>query len=105
LARRLPEAAALGRRVKATLPAGLQWGACHGDLFRGNRHATEDGTLTLFDFDECGMGYRAYDLAVYLWTMRRENVPELFEPFRRGYCEVRTEWQRQLAVLRSAVSA
>lgn len=102
---RLPAATALGRRVKAALPPGLQWGACHGDLFRGNCRLTEDGTLTLFDFDECGMGYRAYDLAVYLWTMRREQQESLFAPFLQGYCELRPLPDADRAALPSLAAA
>ena len=45
----------------------LSWGVCHGDLHGGNAHLGADGSVTLFDFDCGGMGYRAYELAVFRW--------------------------------------
>jgi Ser/Thr protein kinase RdoA (MazF antagonist) len=46
-----------------TLPA---YGLCHGDLHPGNVRFDTEGEPTLFDFDCCGYGWRAYDLAVFL---------------------------------------
>jgi Ser/Thr protein kinase RdoA (MazF antagonist) len=41
-------------------------GPCHGDLTGGNAH--QDGSsLALIDFEWCGTGRRAYDLAVFRW--------------------------------------
>jgi len=42
------------------------WGLCHGDLYTGNIHRNSQGTLTLLDFDFCGYGWRAYDIASFL---------------------------------------
>lgn len=39
------------------------WGIIHGDLHTGNCHFDGDQP-TLFDFDTCGFGWRAYDVAV-----------------------------------------
>lgn len=65
------------------------WGFCHGDIYPNN--ACVDGdTLTLFDFDFCGSGWRIYDLATYRWEARRQGVEDnAWEPFIRGYCEIR----------------
>jgi Ser/Thr protein kinase RdoA (MazF antagonist) len=72
------------------LPGGrLEWGVCHGDLHYGNAHRTGD-QITLFDFENCGVGWRAYDLAVYLWAARivaKEGTA--WKPFLRGYTEHR----------------
>ncbi|GAA0952356.1 phosphotransferase enzyme family protein [Virgisporangium aurantiacum] len=41
-------------------------GACgiiHADLHRGNTNVSDDGHFVTFDFDHCGFGLRAYDLA------------------------------------------
>jgi Ser/Thr protein kinase RdoA (MazF antagonist) len=46
----------------------LSWGACHGDCHGFNARFGPDGAATLFDFDDCGTGWRAYDLAVFLWS-------------------------------------
>ena len=63
----------LAARLRAGLAArsaGLDWGFCHGDVLGSNAHLDGDtatGTLTHFDFDDCGPGWRAYDLATYRW--------------------------------------
>ena len=42
------------------------WGLCHGDIFTGNIHKRNDGVLSIFDFDFCGYGWRAYDVSPFL---------------------------------------
>jgi Ser/Thr protein kinase RdoA (MazF antagonist) len=42
------------------------WSVCWGDPHSGNVHFTSDNQLTLFDFDQCGYGWRAFDLAKFL---------------------------------------
>jgi Ser/Thr protein kinase RdoA (MazF antagonist) len=59
----------LSARVTSLLPARApEFGLCHGDLYAGNLARSATGRLTLFDFDNCGYGWRAYDLADFLWT-------------------------------------
>ena len=55
------------RRLVAERTATLSWGTCHGDCHGFNARFGGDGTATLLDFDDGGEGWRAYDLAVYLW--------------------------------------
>lgn len=43
-----------------------QFGYCHGDAGGNNAHIDADGRITFFDFDFCGLGWRAYDLATFL---------------------------------------
>jgi Ser/Thr protein kinase RdoA (MazF antagonist) len=45
-------------RIAALAPV-LDWGPCHGDFGANNAHISEDGRVTLFDFDFCGPGWRA----------------------------------------------
>ena len=45
-----------------------EWGICHGDFHGGNIHFNEKDDLTVFDFDCFGYGWRAYDIAVFLWA-------------------------------------
>lgn len=45
-----------------------EYGICHGDHHGQNLHVDKKGQLTLFDFDCCGYGWRAYDLSVFLWS-------------------------------------
>jgi Ser/Thr protein kinase RdoA (MazF antagonist) len=63
----------LRRRITALAPS-LDRGPCHGDLHRWNAHVDEDGRIILFDFDRGGPGWRAYDVAVFRWSV------ELFDP-------------------------
>ena len=75
----------------APLAAGLDVGFCHGD-FHGGNVLVENGVATLLDFDDCGMGWIAYDLASFLWTCqgfepaRREAI---WAEFLRGYEQVK----------------
>jgi Ser/Thr protein kinase RdoA (MazF antagonist) len=42
------------------------WGVvCWGDPHSGNVHITSDHRLTLFDFDQCGYGWRIFDIAKF----------------------------------------
>jgi Ser/Thr protein kinase RdoA (MazF antagonist) len=42
------------------------WVVCWGDPHSGNVHCTDDRQMTLFDFDQCGYGWRAFDVAKFL---------------------------------------
>lgn len=74
------------------LPAGeLEQGFCHGDLQGYHAKVAADGTLTFFDFDCGGIGYRAYDLAVFLWCCRLQDaVAARWASFLRAYRETRS---------------
>lgn len=74
------------------LPAGeLEQGCCHGDLQGYHANVASDGTLTFFDFDCGGHGYRAYDLAVFLWCCRLQDaVAARWDSFLRAYRETRS---------------
>jgi Ser/Thr protein kinase RdoA (MazF antagonist) len=68
----------------------LEMGFCHGDFHRGNGHIAEDGTITFFDFDCCGWGWLAYDIAVFRWGARHIKKEKLlWEQFIKGYKEER----------------
>ena len=69
----------------------LEQGVCHGDLQGYHAKVAPDGKLTFYDFDCGGYGYRAYDLAVFLWCCRLENAVEArWEPFLQAYRETRS---------------
>jgi Ser/Thr protein kinase RdoA (MazF antagonist) len=68
-------------------------GPCHGDLTGGNLHAN-GSALALLDFEWCGVGLRAYDLAVFRWTAliaqhlagwTEERSEAVWAAFLRGY--------------------
>jgi Ser/Thr protein kinase RdoA (MazF antagonist) len=64
---------------------GLTHGFCHGDLHGGNA-GTRDGVVTLYDFDCCGWGFRAYDLAVFPWAFAlTESAPDRIETLGRAF--------------------
>jgi Ser/Thr protein kinase RdoA (MazF antagonist) len=42
------------------------WVICWGDPHSGNVHCVTDQQMTLFDFDQCGYGWRAFDVAKFL---------------------------------------
>ena len=68
----------------------LEQGFCHGDLQGYHANLAPDGTLTFFDFDCGGLGYRAYDLAVFLWCCRLEDaIAVRWAPFLKSYRETR----------------
>lgn len=60
----------------------------HGDALRENVFVTEDG-LALIDFDDCGPGYRGYDLAVALTqSLDDPLLPVLRDALLRGYEDI-----------------
>lgn len=50
------------------------WTTCWGDPHSGNIHVIEDNRITLFDFDQCGYGWRAFDLAKFLQVSLRAGM-------------------------------
>jgi Ser/Thr protein kinase RdoA (MazF antagonist) len=65
--------------------ATLRWGMCHGDFQPKNTRVSDDGRITVFDFDHCGAGWHAYDLGIV-----RLTLPEIsWGWFIDGYSEAR----------------
>ncbi|OKH19441.1 homoserine kinase [[Limnothrix rosea] IAM M-220] len=58
------------------------WTVCWGDAHSGNVHFTKDQQITMFDFDQCGYGWRAFEIGKFfqaaLTTGMRRNVREAF---------------------------
>jgi Ser/Thr protein kinase RdoA (MazF antagonist) len=87
----------LRHRILAMPADMLEQGFCHGDLQGYHANTTPDGTLTFFDFDCGGFGYRAYDLAVFLWCCRLEDaVAARWAPFLEGYRGTRSIHERDV---------
>lgn len=60
-------------------------GLIHADLHLGNA-LFRAGGVRLIDFDDCGLGHRAYDLAVALWELRDEpGYPAFRDALLDGY--------------------
>jgi len=67
----------------------LDIGFCHGDLHGGNLHV-HDCKVTHFDFEECGFGYRIFDLATFKWgACQGEKRAKRWPEFLAGYETIR----------------
>ena len=83
-------ARSLKSRIRLLGGQGLSRGVCHGDLLgKTNMHRMSDGTLTFFDFETCGPGWRAYDVAVFRWALAQltpsAEAERLLGVFLAGY--------------------
>lgn len=80
--------------LHALLP-GLQkaagvYGICTGDVNPGNCHISRGKHITLFDFDQCGYGYRAFEIGKFASSIHSHPLKHpLVEAFMRGYRQVR----------------
>jgi Ser/Thr protein kinase RdoA (MazF antagonist) len=91
LARFRDVASGIGRYLE-TVQADLSIGLCHGDC-HGYNAVIDRGAATLFDFDEGGIGWIAYDLATFLWSCQKyasASRRPLWTHFLAGYRSVRT---------------
>jgi Ser/Thr protein kinase RdoA (MazF antagonist) len=84
-----------GSQIKQTLQDLPQtdpyWVVCWGDPHSGNVHFTPEGDLTLFDFDQCGYSWRAFDIGKFLQIAIRTGINRrVRESFMQGY---ETVWQ------------
>jgi Ser/Thr protein kinase RdoA (MazF antagonist) len=82
-------ASRLRARAAAVVRAGLDWGVCHGDYGAKNIHVVEDYTSTVYDFDLCGPGWRAHDLALIAWVVMDQSQSTIWDAFIQGYIETR----------------
>jgi Ser/Thr protein kinase RdoA (MazF antagonist) len=78
----------------------LDTGFCHGDFHGQNAHVDAELAITFFDFDCCGKGWRAYDLAVFFWQMRSSNQhQQRCAEFLRAYLAQRPLAEQDLAAI------
>jgi Ser/Thr protein kinase RdoA (MazF antagonist) len=63
------------------------WGPIGGDFHSGSVFFTDDNQPTFFNFDWCGYGWRAYDIAVFLFNTNliHNSSADLSEAF---FCRV-----------------
>ena len=99
-------AASVRRRVEALTVAGqMDRGFCHGDFHGDNAHIEGD-TVTMFDFDCGGPGWRAYDIAVFRWRWGDDAAGEArWAAFLEGYRELRPIGETDLAAVPLFVAA
>ena len=78
------------------------WGICWGDPHSGNVHFTEDNQMTLFDFDQCGYGWRAFDIGKFLQVSLQSGLSrKVRDAFLEGYQTIETLSQIELSSLQA----
>jgi Ser/Thr protein kinase RdoA (MazF antagonist) len=98
--------------VRALLPrepgAPPEYGLIHGDVIRANALVDDQDAVSIIDFDLCGYGWRAYDIASYLCAIRGTADEAAFAgAFLAGYQEVRvlSAWEQAMLPLFEAARA
>jgi Ser/Thr protein kinase RdoA (MazF antagonist) len=77
---------ALGKLPKDT----ASYGICLGDVNPTNFHVNHENKLTLFDFDQCGYGYRAFEIGKFISSIHYSPLKhEIAKEFVAGYQGVR----------------
>lgn len=78
------------------------WGICWGDPHSGNAHFTQDNRITIFDFDQCGYGWRAFDVAKFLQVSLSAGISrKVREAFFTGYQAVQPLTEIELNCLQA----
>ena len=99
-------AAVLLPRIAALPQETPLYGLIHGDVIRANAQVGDDGSITVLDFDLCGPGWRAYDIASYLSAIRGQpDEAETEKAFLSGYEQIRpvSEPERELLPVFEAI--
>lgn len=78
-------AADIKRRIESTSKERPYFGLCHVDLNRSNVHYSSQDGLTLFDFEYCNYGWRAFDLATLINTELDDHI----QAYLNGYESIR----------------
>lgn len=85
--------------VQQTDESSMDVGFCHGDLHGFNAHLNGD-VLTHYDFEECGFGYRIYDLATFKWSfVFNDSGVDRWGAFLDGYQSVKKTSEADLLLL------
>ncbi len=76
------------------------WGICWGDPHSGNTHFTEADQPTLFDFDQCGFGWRAFELGKFRQVALSTGISRrVREAFLQGYQSISPLKEFELAAI------
>ena len=98
---------ALARDIRAVAPVlakavaltSLKEGFCHGDSWLQNARLMDD-VVTFFDFEECGFGPQALDLAIMIpWLKLQPDCNRLWLALAAGYAELRPLTRNELHTL------
>jgi len=75
----------LSQNIAGVSVENLDIGFCHGDCHGGNVHKN-NGILTHYDFDCCGLGLRVFDLATFKWGLvGNKGSEKLWDAFITAY--------------------
>ena len=67
------------------------YGICVGDINLSNFHLNEKNEITHFDFDQCGYGYRVFELGKFISSVPNDETKEdKVSSFLEGYESIRT---------------
>lgn len=78
------------------------WSVCWGDPHSGNVHFTEDNQITLFDFDQCGYGWRVFDIAKFLQVSLSAGIKRnIRDGFLVGYQEIQELTDAEISSLQA----
>lgn len=81
-------------------PRSPLWTVCWGDPHSGNIHFTKDNHITLFDFDQCGYGWRMFDIAKFLQVSLSAGIKrEVRDAFISGYQDIQELTEEELLSL------
>jgi len=62
------------------------YGICAGDVNPSNFHIDKKQKITLFDFDQCGYGYRAFEIGKFFSSVRHHKDKQgIMDSFLKGY--------------------
>jgi len=76
------------------------WTVCWGDPHSGNTHFTNQNQLTLFDFDQCGYSWRAFDIGKFRQVSLQAGCnPKVRKAFLEGYQTISPLTQVELECL------
>jgi len=84
----------LQNKLKHALPSLVReigiYGICHGDVNPTNFNITKKNEITLFDFDQCGYGFRAFEIGKFISSIHPgKNKDSIAQAFIDGYQQVR----------------
>ncbi len=98
--------AQIKRQVAALPQTAPYWSICWGDAHSGNVHFTPDNQLTLFDFDQCGYGWRAFEIAKFLQTSIRTGMArKVRDAFLSGYESVQKLTAKEVEAIQPLTQA
>lgn len=73
------------------------YGICTGDVNPTNFHINDNNEITLFDFDQCGYGYRAFEIGKFISSIHpMKTKPRISKAFTDGYQQVRRLTQDEI---------